>query len=185
MSRNSSACSRGPGSVARIRGFLNQRGRETPIPSFITTFSQISIISSNARCLTDTQSVLITIFTRKQTNIPKTSVLLKLRFLLVFACLILTMFISGESYEDDDFLSPSEKVLNILEKIIMVQFTFEYILRLWSAGCRSRFVILNPRKYQNWNIRSQCFQAPARKPLLRAGLIHATSTSASQIAKNC
>jgi len=51
------------------------------------------------------------------------------------------MFISGETYDDEVIIvSSSEQVLNILEKIIMVQFTFEYILRLWSAGCRSRLV---------------------------------------------
>jgi len=60
-------------------------------------------------------------------------------FLLVFACLILTMFISGDAYEEEAEFTTSEEVLNILEKIIMVQFTFEYILRLWSAGCRSRY----------------------------------------------
>lgn len=143
MSRNSSACSKGRGSGALIRGFLNQ---ETDIPSFITTFSQIFIISSNALCLTDTQSVLITIFTRKHSTFKIKDVIIKLRFLLVFACLILTMFISGDAYEEEAEFTTSEEVLNILEKIIMVQFTFEYILRLWSAGCRSRFVIVDFKK---------------------------------------
>lgn len=65
---------------------------------------------------------------------------------MVFACLILTMFISGDAYEEEAEFTTSEEVLNILEKIIMVQFTFEYILRLWSAGCRSRFVIVDFKK---------------------------------------
>ena len=56
------------------------------------------------------------------------------------------MFISGDAYEEEAEFTTSEKVLNILEKIIMVQFTFEYILRLWSAGCRSRFVIVDFKK---------------------------------------
>ena len=32
-----------------------------------------------------------------------------------------------------------EGILILLERIIMIQFTLEYILRLWSAGCRSRY----------------------------------------------
>ena len=65
-------------------------------------------------------------------------------FVLVFSCLVLTMFTKAEhdSRVDDGavFVEASvEGVLIVLERIIMIQFTLEYILRLWSAGCRSRY----------------------------------------------
>ena len=148
MSKNSNACNGEAGreDLGCALSAPTPIIRAPDIPSFITTSSQISIISSNAQCLTGTTSVLITIFIRKQHTLGLVFVNKILRFLLVFACLILTMFITGDVYDDneDRISSTSEYVLNILEKIIMVQFTFEYILRLWSAGCRSRWALGKP-----------------------------------------
>lgn len=51
-----------------------------------------------------------------------------------------TDHIGDETLSDESFLEISiEDILIGLERIIMIQFTVEYILRLWSAGCRSRY----------------------------------------------
>ena len=92
------------------------------------------------------------------------------RFLLVFSCLVLTVFSTMDDYQHQaerilfglvsfTQLEPAltnsnqiwptltnsgqlwvhENYYEIKETVIMVQFTLEYCLRLWSAGCRSRY----------------------------------------------
>ena len=58
------------------------------------------------------------------------------RFCLVFFCLGLSVFstIEGHEYEKE-----AEKALFNLEIVIVVWFGFEFIARLWSSGCRSRY----------------------------------------------
>jgi len=55
-------------------------------------------------------------------------------FILVFGCLIVTVFSTIEK-----FASEASKVLLILEKIIIIWFINEFILRLWSSSCKQRY----------------------------------------------
>ncbi|XP_062854455.1 potassium voltage-gated channel, KQT-like subfamily, member 2a isoform X4 [Trichomycterus rosablanca] len=55
-------------------------------------------------------------------------------FLLVFSCLVLSVFATINEYKKS-----SESALYILEIVMIVVFGVEYILRLWSAGCCCRY----------------------------------------------
>ncbi|XP_062852711.1 potassium voltage-gated channel subfamily KQT member 2 isoform X3 [Trichomycterus rosablanca] len=55
-------------------------------------------------------------------------------FLLVFSCLILSVFSTIKEYEKS-----SEDALYILEIVTIVVFGVEYIVRIWSAGCCCRY----------------------------------------------
>ncbi|CAH1248437.1 KCNQ5 [Branchiostoma lanceolatum] len=75
-------------------------------------------------------------------------------FLLVFLCLVLSVFCTIDDYEDT-----SNHVLFIMEIIIVIVFGMEYILRMWAAGCRSR--------YQTWRGRLRF----ARRPFVIIDLV--------------
>ncbi|XP_061112784.1 potassium voltage-gated channel subfamily KQT member 2-like isoform X2 [Conger conger] len=55
-------------------------------------------------------------------------------FLLVFSCLVLSVFSTIKEYEKS-----SEDALYILEIVTIVVFGVEYIVRLWAAGCCCRY----------------------------------------------
>nr|XP_057941141.1 potassium voltage-gated channel subfamily KQT member 2-like isoform X5 [Doryrhamphus excisus] len=55
-------------------------------------------------------------------------------FLLVFSCLILSVFATIR-----EFKNSSESALYILEIVTIVVFGVEYIVRIWAAGCCSRY----------------------------------------------
>uniref|UniRef100_F6SB39 Potassium channel, voltage gated KQT-like subfamily Q, member 2 n=1 Tax=Xenopus tropicalis TaxID=8364 RepID=F6SB39_XENTR len=55
-------------------------------------------------------------------------------FLLVFSCLVLSVFSTIKEYE-----SSSEGALYILEIITIVVFGVEYFVRIWAAGCCCRY----------------------------------------------
>ncbi|XP_056898149.1 potassium voltage-gated channel subfamily KQT member 2-like isoform X6 [Takifugu flavidus] len=55
-------------------------------------------------------------------------------FLLVFSCLILSVFATIK-----EFKNSSESALYILEIVTIVVFGVEYIVRIWSAGCCCRY----------------------------------------------
>ncbi|XP_076596984.1 potassium voltage-gated channel, KQT-like subfamily, member 2a isoform X4 [Chaetodon auriga] len=55
-------------------------------------------------------------------------------FLLVFSCLILSVFATIKEYK-----SNSESALYILEIVTIVVFGVEYIVRIWAAGCCCRY----------------------------------------------
>ncbi|XP_028265216.1 potassium voltage-gated channel subfamily KQT member 2-like isoform X3 [Parambassis ranga] len=55
-------------------------------------------------------------------------------FLLVFSCLILSVFATIKEFKDN-----SESALYILEIVTIVVFGVEYIVRIWSAGCCCRY----------------------------------------------
>ncbi|XP_061486235.1 potassium voltage-gated channel subfamily KQT member 2 isoform X5 [Rhineura floridana] len=55
-------------------------------------------------------------------------------FLLVFSCLVLSVFSTIEEYEDS-----SEGALYILEIVTIVVFGVEYFVRIWAAGCCCRY----------------------------------------------
>ncbi|KAK1796417.1 hypothetical protein P4O66_009469, partial [Electrophorus voltai] len=56
------------------------------------------------------------------------------KFLLVFSCLVLSVFSTIKEYEKS-----SEDALYILEIVTIVVFGVEYIVRIWSAGCCCRY----------------------------------------------
>ncbi|XP_023262366.1 potassium voltage-gated channel subfamily KQT member 2-like, partial [Seriola lalandi dorsalis] len=56
------------------------------------------------------------------------------RFLLVFSCLILSVFATIK-----EFKNSSESALYILEIVTIVVFGVEYIVRIWAAGCCCRY----------------------------------------------
>jgi hypothetical protein len=58
-------------------------------------------------------------------------------FILVFGCLIATVFSTIHEFADK-----ASECLLILEKIIIIWFISEFILRLWSSSCKQR--------YQGW-----------------------------------
>ncbi|XP_052822999.1 potassium voltage-gated channel subfamily KQT member 1 isoform X2 [Octopus bimaculoides] len=58
-------------------------------------------------------------------------------FFTVFSCLVMSVLATIEGYEDVMRLA-----LFYVEVVMVVWFTLEYLLRIWSAGCRSR--------YQGW-----------------------------------
>ncbi|KAF7663638.1 hypothetical protein LDENG_00204960 [Lucifuga dentata] len=55
-------------------------------------------------------------------------------FLLVFSCLILSVFATIKEFRDS-----SESALYILEIVTIVVFGVEYIVRIWAAGCCCRY----------------------------------------------
>ncbi|XP_072305674.1 potassium voltage-gated channel subfamily KQT member 2-like isoform X10 [Eucyclogobius newberryi] len=55
-------------------------------------------------------------------------------FLLVFSCLILSVFATIREFKDN-----SESALYILEIVTIVVFGVEYIVRIWAAGCCCRY----------------------------------------------
>uniref|UniRef100_A0A8C4NZY6 Potassium voltage-gated channel subfamily KQT member 2 n=1 Tax=Dicentrarchus labrax TaxID=13489 RepID=A0A8C4NZY6_DICLA len=55
-------------------------------------------------------------------------------FLLVFSCLILSVFATIREFKDS-----SESALYILEIVTIVVFGVEYIVRIWAAGCCCRY----------------------------------------------
>ena len=55
-------------------------------------------------------------------------------FLAVVLCLVVTIFSTIKGYEEISFT-----VLFYLESVILVQYSLEYILRLWSCGTHGRF----------------------------------------------
>ncbi|KAJ6665761.1 hypothetical protein lerEdw1_002131, partial [Lerista edwardsae] len=55
-------------------------------------------------------------------------------FLLVFSCLVLSVFSTIEEYEKS-----SEGALYILEIVTIVVFGVEYFVRIWAAGCCCRY----------------------------------------------
>uniref|UniRef100_A0A3B5REU5 Potassium voltage-gated channel subfamily Q member 2 n=1 Tax=Xiphophorus maculatus TaxID=8083 RepID=A0A3B5REU5_XIPMA len=56
------------------------------------------------------------------------------RFLLVFSCLVLSVFSTIREYEKS-----SEDALYILEVVTIVVFGVEYMVRIWAAGCCCRY----------------------------------------------
>ncbi|XP_022237287.1 potassium voltage-gated channel subfamily KQT member 1-like [Limulus polyphemus] len=68
-------------------------------------------------------------------------------FLMVFLCLVLSVFSTINDYEE-----VAGAILLRMEIVMIVWFTFEFFLRLWSAGCRSR--------YQGWLGRLRFLRSP-------------------------
>ncbi|CEF59303.1 Potassium voltage-gated channel, KQT-like subfamily, member 1 [Strongyloides ratti] len=61
-------------------------------------------------------------------------------FLLVLICLILSVLSTVENYTKQ-----SGEILFIMELLLVIFFGSEYIVRLWSAGCRSKYMGLTGR----------------------------------------
>uniref|UniRef100_A0A8C5QJJ8 Potassium voltage-gated channel subfamily Q member 2 n=1 Tax=Leptobrachium leishanense TaxID=445787 RepID=A0A8C5QJJ8_9ANUR len=74
------------------------------------------------------QNLLYNVLERPRVLHPKTL------FLLVFSCLVLSVFSTIKEYE-----SSSEGALYILEIITIVVFGVEYFVRIWAAGCCCRY----------------------------------------------
>ncbi|XP_073847327.1 KCNQ potassium channel isoform X12 [Musca autumnalis] len=55
-------------------------------------------------------------------------------FLMVFTCLALSVFSTIKEYEEDALY-----ILFRMEILVVIWFTMEFFLRLWSSGCRSRY----------------------------------------------
>ncbi|KAG6457726.1 potassium voltage-gated channel subfamily KQT member 5 [Manduca sexta] len=55
-------------------------------------------------------------------------------FLMVFMCLLLSVFSTIEEYE-----AKAGIVLFYMETVVVIWFAIEFFLRLWSSGCRSRY----------------------------------------------
>ncbi|XP_070000888.1 potassium voltage-gated channel subfamily KQT member 2 isoform X4 [Penaeus vannamei] len=55
-------------------------------------------------------------------------------FCTIFTCLTLSALSTVDEYEDS-----ATQVLFYIESFVVVWFTIEYFLRLWSSGCRSRY----------------------------------------------
>lgn len=55
-------------------------------------------------------------------------------FLMVFTCLALSVFSTIQEYEDQAIA-----LLFVMEIIVVIWFSIEFFLRLWSSGCRSRY----------------------------------------------
>uniref|UniRef100_A0A4W5QTF6 Potassium voltage-gated channel, KQT-like subfamily, member 5b n=1 Tax=Hucho hucho TaxID=62062 RepID=A0A4W5QTF6_9TELE len=64
----------------------------------------------------------------------KTSITLNPMFVLVFGCLVLSVFSTIPAHQDF-----SSDCLLILEFVMIVVFGLEYIIRIWSAGCCCRY----------------------------------------------
>ncbi|XP_054719253.1 potassium voltage-gated channel subfamily KQT member 1-like [Uloborus diversus] len=69
------------------------------------------------------------------------------RFCMVFFCLVLSVFSTIAEFEE-----LASAILFRMEIVMVVWFTFEFFLRLWSAGCRSR--------YQGWLGRLRFLRSP-------------------------
>nr|XP_046913857.1 uncharacterized protein LOC124494666 isoform X3 [Dermatophagoides farinae] len=68
-------------------------------------------------------------------------------FFMVFACLVLTVFSTIDQYEE-----VASRILLKMEIVMVVWFAMEFMLRMWSAGCRSR--------YQGWMGRLRFLRSP-------------------------
>ncbi|KAI2798146.1 Potassium voltage-gated channel sub KQT member 4 [Blomia tropicalis] len=68
-------------------------------------------------------------------------------FCMVFACLVLTVFSTIEQFE-----VVASRILFQMEIVMVVWFTLEFLFRMWSAGCRSR--------YQGWIGRLRFMRSP-------------------------
>ncbi|KAL0268545.1 UNVERIFIED_CONTAM: hypothetical protein PYX00_010447 [Menopon gallinae] len=55
-------------------------------------------------------------------------------FFVVFTCLALSVFATIEEYKTE-----AEKLLFYMEVVVVIWFSIEFCLRLWSSGCRSRY----------------------------------------------
>lgn len=55
-------------------------------------------------------------------------------FLMVFTCLALSVFSTIKEYETEAI-----ELLFVMEIIVVIWFSIEFALRLWSSGCRSRY----------------------------------------------
>ncbi|XP_052897766.1 potassium voltage-gated channel subfamily KQT member 1-like isoform X5 [Anopheles moucheti] len=55
-------------------------------------------------------------------------------FLMVFTCLALSVFSTIQEYEEQAIA-----ILFVMEIIVVIWFSIEFFLRLWSSGCRSRY----------------------------------------------
>ncbi|XP_076354663.1 potassium voltage-gated channel subfamily KQT member 1-like isoform X2 [Tachypleus tridentatus] len=55
-------------------------------------------------------------------------------FMMVFMCLVLSVFSTINDFEE-----VASAILFRMEVVMIVWFTIEFFLRLWSAGCRSRY----------------------------------------------
>ncbi|CAG0900757.1 unnamed protein product [Darwinula stevensoni] len=56
------------------------------------------------------------------------------RFLMVFVCLVLSVLATIEEYEEF-----AGELLLYMEVVVVIWFTLEFLARMWSAGCRSRY----------------------------------------------
>lgn len=68
-------------------------------------------------------------------------------FFMVFACLALSVFATIDEYEEK-----AGEILIKMELVMVVWFTTEFGLRIWSVGCRSR--------YQGWIGRLRFLRSP-------------------------
>ncbi len=75
-------------------------------------------------------------------------------FLSVLVCLILSVLSTIDTY-----LDIANKILYYMEVVLVLFFGFEYVIRLWAAGCRS--------KYRGWIGRLKF----ARKPICLIGKV--------------
>ncbi|XP_037828303.1 potassium voltage-gated channel subfamily KQT member 1 isoform X9 [Lucilia sericata] len=55
-------------------------------------------------------------------------------FLMVFTCLVLSVFSTIDAYEKEALY-----ILFRMEILVVIWFTMEFFMRLWSSGCRSRY----------------------------------------------
>ncbi|XP_046994725.1 potassium voltage-gated channel subfamily KQT member 4 [Schistocerca americana] len=55
-------------------------------------------------------------------------------FCMVFTCLALSVFSTIQEYEED-----ARAILFYMEFVVVIWFSIEFCLRLWSSGCRSRY----------------------------------------------
>ncbi|XP_042232598.1 potassium voltage-gated channel subfamily KQT member 1-like isoform X2 [Homarus americanus] len=55
-------------------------------------------------------------------------------FCTIFVCLVLSVLLTMQDYEEQ-----ATTILFYIESFVVVWFTIEYVLRLWSSGCRSRY----------------------------------------------
>jgi hypothetical protein len=70
-------------------------------------------------------------------------------FIMVFACLIVTVFSTINEFE-----VRAMHFLYLLEKVIIIWFSSEFILRLWSSSCK--------RQYQGWRGKIKYLTVPSR-----------------------
>ena len=63
------------------------------------------------------------------------SLFLIFRFLMVLICLIFSVLSTIQDYEDF-----AQETLFWMEIFLVAFFGFEYSIRLWSAGCRSKYI---------------------------------------------
>ncbi|CAG2119789.1 unnamed protein product, partial [Medioppia subpectinata] len=70
-------------------------------------------------------------------------------FMMVFACLIVTVFSTI-----DEFQAGALRYLYLLEKVIIVWFSSEFIIRWWSSSCKNQ--------YQGWSGKFKYLSVPSR-----------------------